>query len=80
MIEVDLNDLVEFVIVDATRFPLPVPLTPKHPMHLHGHKFAVTAMYDVRRIGYFKDNFLLFLQINFILSFRKNLTAQTLIQ
>ena len=46
MIELDQNDLVEFVIVDATRRS--IPLTTKHPMHLHGHKFAVVAMHDVK--------------------------------
>ena len=58
IVEIRLNDLVEFVVVDATRFPLPVSLTPKHPMHLHGHKFAVTAMHDVGEIlPYFQKFF-----------------------
>jgi hypothetical protein len=59
LVEIRLNDLVEIVIVDATRFPLPVNLTPKHPMHLHGHKFMVTAMHDVGVLPIFR-NFVFF--------------------
>ena len=57
VIEINLNDLVEFVIVDATRSPLPVPLTTKHPMHLHGHKFAVLAMHEVNHALFFQQIF-----------------------
>ena len=38
-------DLVEFFIVDTTLTD--VDLEIKHPMHLHGHKYAVVAMHDV---------------------------------
>ena len=47
MIEVDLNDLVEFILVDATHTVLPARLEAKHPMHLHGNRFAVVAMHEV---------------------------------
>ena len=47
LIEVDLNDTVEFVLVDAMFTKLPIILENKHPMHLHGYTFAVVAMNEV---------------------------------
>ena len=43
LIEVDLNDLVEFVIVDETNNPSTFNFS-RHPIHLHGHAFAVLAI------------------------------------
>ena len=36
--------MVEFIVVDATKR---ISTDVKHPMHLHGHKFAVVSMHDV---------------------------------
>ena len=49
LIEVDTNDLVEFILVDSTYTVLPqlTDLINKHPMHLHGYKFAVVALHEV---------------------------------
>jgi hypothetical protein len=48
VIEVDTNDLVEFILVDSTYTKLPdTILVNKHPIHLHGHQFAVVAIQEV---------------------------------
>ena len=46
LIEVDLGDLVELVLVDASYTKLPIKLENKHPMHLHGYSFAVVAFHE----------------------------------
>lgn len=46
LIEVDLGDLVELVLVDASYTKLPIRLENKHPMHLHGYSFAVVAFHE----------------------------------
>ena len=39
----------EFILVDSTYTVLPqlTDLINKHPMHLHGYKFAVVALHEV---------------------------------
>ena len=44
IVNIKLKDMVEFIVVDATQG---ITMDVKHPMHLHGHKFAVVAMHDV---------------------------------
>ena len=51
IVNIKLNDMVEFIVVDATQG---TTMDVKHPMHLHGHKFAVVAMHDVYKYFIFK--------------------------
>jgi L-ascorbate oxidase len=60
LIEVDFNDLVEFVFVGETLTQFKPPIKVNHPIHLHGHAFAVVSMDKV---------FKLFLNITTILYF-----------
>lgn len=46
LIEVNLGDLVELVLVDASYTKLPIRLENKHPMHLHGYSFAVVGLHE----------------------------------
>lgn len=49
LIEADLNDLIEIVFVDENYTQLDLPTPVDHPMHIHGHAFAVVAQ---RRVIY----------------------------
>jgi len=44
LIEVNYGDLVEFIFVDETLTQFEIPVETIHPIHMHGHTFAVVSM------------------------------------
>jgi L-ascorbate oxidase len=49
LIEVDLNDLVEFIFVDEIYTTFEINVETIHPIHLHGYSYAIVAMDKVRK-------------------------------
>ena len=49
LIEVGLNDLVEFIFVDETLTTFEINIETIHPIHLHGYSYAIVAMDTVRK-------------------------------
>ena len=50
LIEVGLNDLVEFIFVDETLTTFDFNFETIHPIHTHGYSYAIVAMDTVRNL------------------------------
>jgi FtsP/CotA-like multicopper oxidase with cupredoxin domain len=50
MLDVELNDVVEFVIAHEKDHSVAKNIHTLHPMHLHGHAYAIVGIGQVSKI------------------------------